>query len=774
MYELQKLAKSNLDWTCNECMNSIFPFNDIENLEFNTIFAEPDSPFSVLPDCSGKKCGSCSRKIHSNVPNYFCKTCLKPYHQKCSLDSKEIYANSSNWQCDKCVLQEFPFHSLNENVFDATRQGISNNFNYVLDGLPSFTIKSLLDKMPAQKFTTDEFLTNSISSKYYSPTEFIDAKFSKKAFSMIHLNIASLQLHIDELRNLLVLLQHPFDVICITETRLHDDKPLANVDIEGYDFRHTPTPTPCGGAGMYIKSSLEYEYLEKFSMCQENIAESFFIEIKNPHKKNLIIGCIYRHHSPIHTFITDFFSPLLGKISKSKRNFALLGDFNIDLSKYGAHNDTENFYDLISSNGFRPLILQPSRVTSKTATLIDNIFCNNLDCFSKGGNITCSISDHFLQFVSIDIFDRQKKNNILKYSRNWRLFNKNEFKNDLISTDWSEVITPDTKTNDSFNLFYYKIEKLIDEMAPIKKLTKKEIGLKKSPWVTSGILKSIKERDMLYKSFTLEKDPSIKSSLRKSYKNYRNLIVKLLRSSKKQYFSNFFIEHNKNIKKTWEAIRDLINVSKKSSSKIQKILYNGQMITENKGMANIINSFYTNIGSSVEAKIPQSKNTFRSYLGNSIFSSFNPSEISTDEIAKIVNDLNISKACGPFNIPSKILKEFSDILSPILTIVINKSIKEGVFPELLKKALVCPIYKKMTKLTVQTIALFLFFQILVSYLKEQCIIKLSSSLILITLFMIYNLVSARNTQLVMHCLVLSKTFVIKWTIRLFHVVYLLT
>ena len=97
-------------------------------------------------------------------------------------------------------------HSIYDNVFDATWQGISNKFN-VLDVFFSFTIKSLLDKMPAQKFTTDEFLTNSISSKYYSLSEFIDVKFSKKAFSMIHLKIASLQLHIDELRYLLVLLQ---------------------------------------------------------------------------------------------------------------------------------------------------------------------------------------------------------------------------------------------------------------------------------------------------------------------------------------------------------------------------------------------------------------------------------------------------------------------------------------------------------------------------------------------------------------------------------------
>ena len=37
-------------------------------------------------------------------------------------------------------------------------------------------------------------------------------------------------------------------------------------------------------------------------------------------------------------------------------------------------------------------------------------------------------------------------------------------------------------------------------MAPVKKLMKKkEIGLKKSPWITYGILKSINERDLLYK-----------------------------------------------------------------------------------------------------------------------------------------------------------------------------------------------------------------------------------------------------------------------------------
>ena len=514
---------------------------------------------------------------------------------------------------------------------------------------------------------------------------------------MIHLNIASLQCHIDELKTLLSLIGHPVDIICITETRLHDDKPLSNIQIEGYDFFHTPTPTRCGGAGIYIKSTLEYEQLNKFSVCHENISESIFIEIKNPHKKNLTIGCIYRHHTPIQTFISDFFNPILTTITKSKKKFALLGDFNVDLCKYGTHADTECFYDLISANGFRPLILQPTRVTSTSATLIDNIFVNNLDCVSKGGNITCSISDHFLQFSQIDIFDRVKHKDAPKYARNWRLFNKNEFESELNSVNWSEIVDPDIGTDLSFNRFYYKIEKLLDEMAPVKKLTRKEAGLKRSPWITNGILKSMNHRDYLYKKFTLENDPSIKLTLKNSYNVYRNRIIALLRVSKKQYFSNYFEEHNTNIKKTWEAIRNIINVSKKSSTKINKIIHNNQHITENKGIADTINTFYTNIGSSIEAKIPHSKKSFQEYIGNSNFSSICLNECSLEETTKLINNLNVSKSCGPFSIPTKLLKEFSNILSPILTVLVNKSLKEGVFPNLLKYALVCPFYKKSDK-----------------------------------------------------------------------------
>ena len=274
---------------------------------------------------------------------------------------------------------------------------------------PSFSIKSLLDQMPGQTFDTDQLLSDTISSKYYTIGEFAAAKFSKQKFSVYHLNIASLQKHIHELRSLLSCTRHNFDIICISETRLQNDLPLSNVHIDGYDFIHTPTPTQCGGAGMYIKTGIEYDIIKNLTKSHENICESIFVEIKHPTLKNVIVGTIYRHHTPVQSFLDTYLRKMLQTITKSKKRCILAGDFNVDLIKYGDNKTIDEFYDELSSHGFRPLILQPTRVTSKTLSLIDNIFTNDLTCFSSGGNLTTSISDHFSQFSQLDIFDKIKE-----------------------------------------------------------------------------------------------------------------------------------------------------------------------------------------------------------------------------------------------------------------------------------------------------------------------------------------------------------------------------
>ena len=228
----------------------------------------------------------------------------------------------------------------------------------------------------------------------------------------------------------------------------------------------------------------------------------------------------------------------------------------------------------ISSFSFRPLVLQPSRVTSKSFTLIDNIFTNDMSCFSSGGNITSSISDHFAQFCQLDIFEKIPTSTT-KFSRDWRNFNRERFAYEVQNINWDDVLSPDSNSNTSLNEFYSSILDLLDDMAPIKRLTKKENGLIERPWITLGISVSMKTRDDSYKDFLNENDNNLKTIKYSTYKQKRNMVTSLIRLSKNKYYSDFFIENQSNIKKTWEGIRGLLNVSKKSNNQINKLTHNG-------------------------------------------------------------------------------------------------------------------------------------------------------------------------------------------------------
>ena len=68
--------------------------------------------------------------------------------------------------------------------------------------------------------------------------------------------------------------------------------------------------------------------------------------------------------------------------------------------------------------------------------------------------------------------------------------------------------------------------------------------------------------------------------------------------------------------------------------------------------------------------------------------------ISTTEILKLTNEINIYKACGPDGISAGILKETSDVIAPILRVIFQLSLDTGIIPNDWKIANVVPVYKK--------------------------------------------------------------------------------
>ena len=200
-----------------------------------------------------------------------------------------------------------------------------------------------------------------------------------------------------------------------------------------------------------------------------------------------------------------------------------------------------------------------------------------------------------------------------RIGRSYRNFNHDEFDKKLIKIDW-ELLFRDKNCDDKILIFLNKINRLLDEMAPIKKLTKKEMDLKQNPWLTIGILKSIHARDVIHKMFLNAKDPLRRQNLFREFKIKRNLITTLIRSSKSQYYKDFFAEHSNNAKKTWEGIRNIIKVSTKNHSLPTKIRDGLNFITNQKSMAQKFNEFYVNIGNMVEEKIPKTNSKFSDFL----------------------------------------------------------------------------------------------------------------------------------------------------------------
>ena len=96
----------------------------------------------------------------------------------------------------------------------------------------------------------------------------------------------------------------------------------------------------------------------------------------------------------IDVFNEEYLEKLLSKLDQEKKMSYIMGDFNMDLLKVESDDKISEYYDILNSHLFVPHITLPTRITSTSKSLIDNIFSNDPD-FANGvsGNFTFSISD---------------------------------------------------------------------------------------------------------------------------------------------------------------------------------------------------------------------------------------------------------------------------------------------------------------------------------------------------------------------------------------------
>ena len=429
--------------------------------------------------------------------------------------------------------------------------------------------------------------------------------------------------------------------------------------------------------------------------------ESVFIEVIFPRKSNILVGCIYRHPCmPISEFNELHLTDLLDKVTSENKTIFLLGDFNIDLIKNESDSNVSEYFNHLSSNHLLPHISIPTRITDRSKTLIDNIFSNST-AENLSGNLTTSISDHLPQFVILPLSEKlskPEKNNT--YKRNFKNINKDQLLHDFSAINWQNTLNLDRNdSNYSFNAFFENVNnRILDKHAPFRKISNRNFKRQQKPWITRGILTSIKKRNNLFSKFKEAKSNIVKSRLQQLIKKYRNSIVALTRLSKKNHFTKFFLDNSKNLRQTWNGIKSLLNINSKSSFFPSCISKGEKTITNKNEIAEEFNCFFTSIASKLQDKIHHFHTDFNKYLKTPSINSMFVQPTDENEIFLLISRMESKKAAGPNSIPVDILKLLNGKISPILASLFNLSFQHGVFPDILKISSVIPVFKKGSKL----------------------------------------------------------------------------
>ena len=645
-------------------------------------------------------CGICQKNVNQNQKYLVCMTCKYWIHIKCNGSSVNEYENITipgkqnnlNWVCTKCEIlnlaNTFPFGLLDN--YDLQHIINSDNLNS-LNNLPTYDITSKAHNIAfLNQFDIDKNFTDNINSRYYPVHEFTSLK-NKDYFNILHSNLNGLESKFDEYQHFISSTYMDLDVLCISETSQKENSEFnLNISIKSYKPPFTlGSKTDKGGVAIYAKEYLNVIERKDLNLVS-NHCEAVWIEILNKKSKNIICGCVYKHPKGDIEEFQGYLSKCLTKLNKEKKECYLSGDFNIDLLKYDSNSKYAEFINAVTTFGYLPHILHPTRITEHSATIIDNIYSNNIKDESIAGNILICLADHFSQFISIN-----KKVAKLKpepiYRRDYSDFNDSLFRDDIKIQNWNALNTTDT--NVKFNDFLWRLEGCIDRHAPLKKVKRKQFDKTKKPWINNYILKIIRHRDRLHHK---KKINPHSENIKSAYNLFRNRVTREIRKAKKQYYKDYFEENLNNMKKTWSGIKDIVNLKKSSTPQVSQLNANGKHITTNQEIATTFNNFFINVGPVLDKEIPVSvtPNEYKKYLSPRIPTCFITSPTTPNEIIEIINNLDDTKSIGPCTVPTNLLKIAKDEITIPFSEICNLSFKNGIFPDKNKIAKVIPVHKK--------------------------------------------------------------------------------
>ena len=652
------------------------------------------------------KCFICNKRILSSARKQKCMICNRLFHLLCVpgiTKYDEIYLNNDDsWYCIDCNQSLFPFNHLDDDnefieclseVWDVR---ITMSIDYLNDKVfVPFEVNNNDENHPLYQVDPDMHFFNTVGNQVLHSDYYLEDSFTHQirqkwikplCMSIIHFNIRSIPKNLHNFQNYLETLDFQFAIMGFSETWFTDVN-HSLYDIDGYTMvSNYRTVRRGGGVCLYLRESINYTLRSDLDIMDDCL-ETKFVEIGRDvfgTSQDLVVGVIYR---PPNTDLKQFnekFVDLLCKIRSDNKLVYLMGDYNINLLSAETHSPTSEFLELMFSNTYVPLINKPTRVSTNTATIIDNIFTNSKQFDSSfSGILYTDISDHFPIFF-IDNLQAQSEDTTYSLRRSYNNRNIERFKNELTRLDWNDVLES-IDPQIAYTTFFKKISVSYNRSFPLKKV--KNSYYNRKPWLTENLRQCIAIKNKLFAKS--KRHPSFFNDSK--YADYKKTLQKVMRFAERDYYDNKFLEYKNDLIKSWKIMKQVINRRKKSTMS-SKFIIDNKIVSDKYKIAESFNKFYVNIGPSLAEKIPSAAVDPISYIKNDISQCIHMTPVTEAEVIKILKNLKTSSPGWDEISPYVVKMTFYLFIKPLHHIC-NLSILHGIFPDELKIAKVIPLYK---------------------------------------------------------------------------------
>ena len=632
-----------------------------------------------------ESCEYCRKSICVGQAITECSMCSAVIHTKCFKKSEFVFENNTGYCFDCYNFKYVPCYNpykipMNEfcKQYDADHEEKFYNENPTdfIDTLQ--IISNTLDNC-----TSFESMNDANRSSIFAEQDKLSAMF---------LNIDGNKSNFDEFVVLLKQLKHKFPVIGLAETNISPE--LKNLyPIEGYtSYYQDPKPGKRKGTGvaLYVDNSLNAVINDTLSICSANM-ESLFIDV-NFGENKLNFGVIYRPPDGSEIEFLEEFKNLLDIMPP--KNVFIMGDFNFDLLKLD-NEPSRNFEDIILTSKFSPLISTYTHFKPNCRkTLIDNILTNTPESIIASGTIHESVSHHHPVFY-VGNYSTQCNADEIRATPTYY-----DFSNENIAKFVTEIGVELESINDSsltFSKFFDQFNTTLDKACKLDKPKFSKRNNKVNPWITNGIINSVKHKRTLYNNWRKTKSkklPDGDPTVHKTFTDYRRNLKHIIRDAKSNYYCTKINEHEGDVKKTWSIINE-IRGKRKVAMKPEFIIDN-QKVIERRIIANEFNKYFVSVAGEMNDKIDNSSPNNETSEPDKYFSKSCPNSIflqdcTAHEISEIISEFDNGKSS---DIPIRVIKAASPVICPILEQLYNHHIQSGVFPDELKTGKISPIFKK--------------------------------------------------------------------------------